>query len=218
MTPMAKGPNIMSGADKALGWTSLFNGKDLSQWRIYKGDGMDGWQIKEDAMVALGIPGKSADAITIDTFSNFELSIEWKISKGGNSGIFFNVREEDSLEAVYHSGPEYQLVDDEGFSDPLEDWQMTAANYAMHPPKIKSYNPQGSYNHSRLIVDHGHVQHWLNDRLIVRYELWTPEWEALKQAGKWKDFPSYGYYKSGHIALQDHGNSISFRNIKIRRL
>lgn len=213
-----KGPNILSGVDKALGWTSLFDGKDLTKWRLYNGEGMEGWQIKGNAMVAMGLPGKSADAITIDTFSNFELSLEWKISKGGNSGIFFNVQEKVGLEAVYHSGPEYQLVDDEGFAYPLEDWQKTAANYAMHPPKIKNHKPQGSYNHSRLIVDKGHVQHWLNDRLLVRYELWTSEWEDLKQEGKWKDFPSYGIYRSGHIALQDHGNEISFRNIKIRRL
>jgi len=211
-------PNDLSGVEKALGWTSLFDGVSMDQWRLYNGKGMSGWAVRDGVMVALGIEGKSADAITIDTFRNFELRLEWMISKGGNSGIFFNVREGEGLTGVYQSGPEYQLIDDEGFAYPLESWQLTAANYAMHPPKIKAYNPQGTYNTSRIIVDHGLVQHWLNDRLIVRYELWSEEWQRLKDEGKWKDYPSYGIYPSGHIALQDHGNEVSFRNIKIRKL
>lgn len=210
--------NKIDGADKAMGWSSLFDGSSMDQWRLYKGQGTDGWQVRDEEMVALGIEGKSADIITKDTFSNFELSLEWKISKNGNSGIFFNVREGDTYDAVYHTGPEYQLLDDESYLPEIEDWQRTGANYAMHPPKINNTNPQGTYNHSRVIVDDGHVQHWLNDRLVVNYNLWTPEWDALKAQGKWKDFPSYGKYKSGHIALQDHGNEVSFRNIKIRRL
>lgn len=212
------GHNTLSAADKALGWTLLFDGQSMEQWRVYRQDNIYGWEIRGDAMVALGVEGKSADIVTKGTFDNFELSLEWKIAKRGNSGIFFNVRESADLAAVYHTGPEYQLVDDEGYGSQLEDWQMTGGNYAMHPPKIQAYKPQGSYNHSRLIVEDGKVQHWLNDRQVVRYELWTPEWEALKDAGKWKDYPEYGMYKSGHIALQDHGNEISFRNIKLRRL
>lgn len=214
----AAGPNDLTGVEKALGWTSLFDGSNMDRWRLYNGKGMEGWEIRDGVMVALGLEGRSADAITVDTFRNFELRLEWNISKGGNSGIFYNVREAEGLTAVFQSGPEYQLIDDDGFPYPLEEWQKTAANYAMHPPKIKAHHPQGTWNTSRIIVDDGMVQHWLNDRLIVRYELWTDEWEALKDAGKWKDHPSYGIFQSGHIALQDHGNEISFRNIKIRKL
>lgn len=212
------GPNDLSGVEKALGWTTLFDGKSMDQWRVYNGQGMEGWEVRDGAMVALGLEGKSADAITVDTFRNFVLRLEWNISKGGNSGIFYNVREGEGLTGVYQSGPEYQLIDDDGFGYPLEDWQHTAANYAMHPPKIKAHNPQGTWNTSRIIVDEGKVQHWLNDRLIIRYELWTDEWNELREASKWKEYPSYGIFKSGHIALQDHGNEISFRNIKIRKL
>lgn len=210
--------NDLTGVEKALGWTNLFDGRSMDKWRLYNGTGMEGWEIRDGAMVALGLKGKSADAISVDTFRNFELRLDWNISKGGNSGIFYNVREGEGLTAVYQSGPEYQLVDDDGFSYPLEGWQKTGANYAMHPPKIKAYNPQGSWNTSRIIVDNGMVQHWLNDRLIVRYELWTDSWKALRDAGKWKEHPAYGSFPSGHIALQDHGNEISFRNIKIRKL
>ena len=214
----SSGPNKLSAADKALGWVSLFDGQSMNQWRLYRGDNVEGWEIRGDDMVALGNEGKPSDIITRDTFKNFELSLEWKVSRGGNSGIFFNVREGDHLDAVYHTGPEYQLVDDGGFSPPLEDWQKTGANYAMHPPKIEVHRPLGSFNHSRIIVNKGKVQHWLNDRLVVRYELWTPEWEVLKSEGKWKDFPEYGKYHSGHIALQDHGKETFFRKIKIRKL
>ena len=210
--------NVLTTAERALGWESLFNGKDMSKWRQYKKEGIDGWKVENDEMIALGIEGLSADIITKETFENFELSIEWNISERGNSGIFFNVREEDHLNYVYESGPEYQLLDDESFRDQLKDWQETGANYAMHPPMVTAQNPRGTYNHTRVIVDEGKVQHWLNDILIVQYELWTPEWEALKESGKWKDYPDYGKFKSGHIALQDHGNQINFRNIKIRRL
>lgn len=213
-----KGPNTLSGAEKALGWQLLFDGKTMNQWRVYKGDNTQGWRIENGEMTALGQKGLSADIITRDTFSNFELSLEWNISNAGNSGIFFNVNEVAHLKAVHESGPEYQMIDEKGYDYPLEGWQITGANYAMHSPKIDVVKPQGEYNKSRIIVDNGKVQHWLNDRLIVQYELWSQEWEKLKQSGKWKDYPEYGIYKSGHVALQDHGSQSRFRNIKIRRL
>ena len=218
ITMTSSSHNVLSSADHALGWQSLFNGSDMRMWRQYKKEGVEGWKVENGEMIALGLEGLSADIITKETFENFELSLEWKISERGNSGIFFNVREEEHLNHVYESGPEYQLLDDESFRDQLKDWQETGANYAMHPPKVTAQNPRGTYNHTRIIVDEGKVQHWLNDILIVQYQLWTPEWEALKASGKWKDFPDYGKFRSGHIALQDHGNQTSFRNIKIRRL
>ena len=215
---MAYGPNTLSASEKALGWELLFDGENMDQWRLFKGEGTKGWQIKDGVMTALGLEGLSSDIVTKATFDNFEFSLEWKISEGGNSGIFFNVSEEEHLKAVYYSGPEYQLLDLESYIDQIETWQMTAANYAMHAPKLNVQKPRGEWNHSRLIVDNGSVQHWLNDRLVVSYKLWTPEWEQLKMEGKWKDYPDYGKFSSGHIALQDHGGEIGFRNIKIRRL
>lgn len=209
--------NGLSSAEKALGWESLFNGQDMEQWKVYKKEGTEGWAVKDGEMVALGL-GSSADIVTKDTYENFELSLEWNIGAEGNSGIFFNVREEAEAPAVYHTGPEYQLIDDSGFEGRIKDSQKSGANYDMHPPKYKATRPAGSWNKSRLIVDEGKVQHWLNGKKVVQYELWTPEWEELKANAKWKDVPTYGKFKSGHIALQDHGNEIRFRNIKIRRL
>ncbi|HKK75113.1 MAG TPA: DUF1080 domain-containing protein [Saprospiraceae bacterium] len=210
--------NTLSEAEKAAGWTLLFDGQSMDQWRLYKRDSLAGWAIVDGQMQALGKEGLSADIITKDTYENFELSVDWKISEAGNSGIFFNVVEAENLNGVSQSGPEYQLIDDEGFPADLADWQMTGANYAMHPAPTAKPNPVGTYNTSKIKVNNGQVEHWLNGEKLLEYELWTDEWLELTKQGKWKDYPMYGQAKSGHIALQDHGNQIWFRNIKIRTL
>ena len=212
-----KSINDLSGVSVTLGWESLFDGQSMDQWRRYKADDVEGWEVKDDMMTALGT-GMSADIITKETYTNFSLSLEWKTSQKGNSGIFFNVVEADHLNHVYESGPEYQILDDASFIDQIEPWQLTGANYAMHGPKYNKVMPVGEWNTSRLIVDNGKVQHWLNDRLVVSYTIWTDEWNALKNEGKWKDYPDYGKHHTGHIALQDHGGQVSYRKLKIRRL
>ena len=210
--------NTLTDDEKAAGWTLLFDGKTTNGWHVYNQQGVSGWDVKDGELIALGKDGGGKDIVTDQEFDNFELSLEWKISPAGNSGIFFNVLEDTAYGAVYETGPEYQLIDDVGFPEKLEDWQKSAANYAMHPPATIATKPVGEFNVSRLIVNKGHVEHWLNDQKIVEYELWTPEWEALVKTGKWKDYPGYGIAKKGHIALQDHGNQIWFRNIKVRKL
>lgn len=213
--------NALSKKEQSEGWQLLFDGKQIKGWHTYGGKGVVGWEVKNGEMIALGQAGHEGaahDIVTDQEFENFELSLEWKISPGGNSGIFFNVVESPQYPTVYATGPEYQLVDDVGFPAKLEDWQKSAANYAMHPPRKSVVKPVGEFNHTRLIVNKGHVQHWLNGELIVEYDLWTPEWENLVKTGKWKDFPGYGRAKKGLIGLQDHGNQIWFRNIKIKTL
>src|SRR5690606_1561087 len=117
----------------------------------------------------------------------FELQIEWKISEGGNSGLMYLVSE--TAEAAYMTGPEYQMIDDAGFPEHLENWQKSGANYAMHPPAELRSKPAGEWNHTRLIVDNGKVEHWLNGAKVVEYELGSEEWKNLKRNGKWKDNP-----------------------------
>lgn len=213
--------NALSKKEQSDGWQLLFDGKEIKGWHTYNKKGIVGWDVKNGEMIALGQAGHEGEAhdiVTDKEYENFELSLEWKISQGGNSGIFFNVVESPQYSAVYATGPEYQLIDDIGFPAKLEDWQKSAANYAMHPPRKMAVKPVGEFNHTRLIVNKGHVQHWLNGELIVEYDLWTPEWENLVTTGKWKDFPGYGRAKKGRIGLQDHGNQIWFRNIKIKTL
>jgi len=127
-------------------------------------------------------------------------------------------RVEKGYDAVYATGPEYQLLDVEGWPDRLETWQWTGANYGMHPPLSAAWKKVGEWNHTRILVAGTHVEHWLNGVKVVDYELWTPDWQARVQAGKWNDYPGYGKAKTGLVGLQDHGNRIWFRNIKIKPL
>lgn len=210
------GDNELSAEEKAAGWELLFDGNVIDKWRVFNRDTMSGWEVKDGEMVALGT--ESADIISKEQFENFELKVDWKVSTGGNSGIFFNVVEDTSYFAVYQTGPEYQIVDDYEFPEPLEGWQKAAANYGMHPAFKQVSKGANEYNSSMIRVENGHVTHWLNGEQVVEYDLWTPEWEAKIQESKWKDFPDYGKAKSGHLALQDHGNVIWFKNIKVRRL
>lgn len=214
--------NRLTSAEQKSGWQLLFDGKTTNGWHTYGEKTVRGWAVQNGELIALGQAGHEGtanDIVTEAAFENFELVLEWKMSPGGNSGIFFNVLEDPKQYAtVYATGPEYQLVDDIGFPEKLENWQKSAANYGMHPPARTVLKPVGEFNRTRIVVNNGHVEHWLNGVKVVNYQLWTPEWEALVKKSKWKDFPGYGRAKSGHIALQDHGNQIWFRNIKIRKL
>ena len=214
---MPTGPNTLDAGERALGWDLLFDGSSLDKWNSYGHDEVIGWAIQDDALVTLGDQAQATDIMTRDVYQDFELRLEWKLPPKGNSGIMFNVQEEEG-KGPWMTGPEYQLIDDDGFDPPLQDWQTTGANYAMHVPALKAAFPTGEYNSTRLIVEDGYVQHWLNDKLIVKYTLWTEDWEQRKKSGKWKDYPDYGIHRSGHIVLQDHDSPVSFRNIKIRRL
>jgi hypothetical protein len=211
-------PNTLTAAEQAAGWKLLFDGKTTTGWRGFGRDKVVGWEVTNGELVALGQGGDHAnDIITADEYQNFELVLDWKLSPKANSGVFYNVVEK-GFDRTYASAPEYQLVDDHGWPDKLEDWQMSGANYAMHPPSKVASRPVGEWNTTRIVVDHGKVEHWLNGEKVVAYELWSPEWEKLKREGKWKDFPGYGTGKKGHIGLQDHGNKVYFRNVKIRVL
>jgi len=209
----------ISEKDTSSDWKVLFDGKTTNGWKSFKQETVnDGWMISEGNLVALGKGGDlGGDIITTEKFEDFELYLEWAISEGGNSGIFFNVLEGD-YPTVYATGPEYQLIDDEGYPHPLEEWQKAGANYAMHDASTKTLFPAGEFNTSRIKVIDGKVEHWLNGQKVVEYELWTDDWKNRVSQCKWKEFPGYGLAKKGHIGLQDHGDVVSFRNIKIRDL
>ena len=146
-------------------------------------------------------------------YENFILSLDWKIAPQANSGILYMVTEE--FPASYQSGPEYQLIDDQGYPEKIADWQKTAANYAMDPPMMDATHLAGEWNHTVIKVNKGHVEHWLNGKKVVEYDLWTDTWKQHKANGKWKDTNGYGMSKKGHIALQDHGGEAWFKNISI---
>jgi len=199
------------------GWRPLFDGKTLQGWKGYlRADAGVNWVVEEGVLACMG---KGGDLITEEQFDNFELSLEWKISKGDNSGIFYHVVEDAKYKTAYQTGPEYQLIDDVGFPEKLEPWQQSGADYAMYPAGgNKKLKPAGEWNSSRIIFDRGHVEHWLNGEKVVEFEAWSEDWNRRKMASKWKDHPEYGMAKKGHIGLQDHESRVWFRNIRIRPL
>ncbi|MEJ7740491.1 MAG: DUF1080 domain-containing protein [Chitinophagaceae bacterium] len=210
----------LSDTERSNGWKLLFDGSSLNGWRTYQGKKSDSWSVNDGTLYCKGSTSDKsdlrADLITTGQYENFELSIDWKISPQGNSGIIYLASEE--FKASYLSGPEYQVIDDVGFPQKLEDWQRTGANYAMNPAPDAKTKPVGEWNNTRIVVNQGHVEHWLNGEKVVDYELWTDKWKQEKSTGKWKDAPGYGLTKKGHIALQDHGSEAWFRNIKIKEL
>ncbi|MDB5249792.1 MAG: hypothetical protein JWQ40_4186 [Segetibacter sp.] len=212
--------NTLTDAEKNGGYKLLFDGKTLDGWRTYQNKSADSWSVKDGTLYCKGdSTNKSdlrADMITKDQFENFDLSVDWIISPQGNSGIIYLASEE--FPAAYLSGPEYQVIDDKNFPQKLEDWQKTGANYAMHPAPDAAPNPVGQWNTTRIVVNKGHVEHWLNGKKIVEYEMGNDDWTKRKTEGKWKDAKGYGLTKKGHIALQDHGSEAWFKNIKIKEL
>lgn len=200
-------------------WKYLFDKETLEGWKGFKSDKVPAiWKVQDNNLICFGKGGlEGGDILTKQQFEDFELYLEWAISEGGNSGIFFHVLE-DAYPTVYATGPEYQLIDDVGFPEKLEEWQMAGANYALHNATNKSLKPVGEFNSSKLIVKDGKVEHWLNGTKVVEYELWSEEWKTLVQNSKWKDYPFYGLARKGHIGLQDHGSIIKFREIKIKDL
>ncbi len=205
--------NRLTMEEYRAGWDLLFDGKTLDGWRNFRRDHVVGWEVRDGAICRVG-PG--GDIVTHDTYENFELSLEWRVSPGGNSGIFFNVSEEE--DHVWSTGPEMQVLDNERHYDGQNPLTSAGANYALHAPKIDASWPAGVYNHARLRVKDGHVTHWLNGQKLVEYDLWSDDWKQRVAESKFASMPKYGTKRNGHIALQDHGDLVWFRNIKIRRL
>jgi hypothetical protein len=212
--------NRLTKAEKKAGWKLLFDGKSMNGWRTFKNKTSNSWEAVGGELHCKGsTTDKSdvrADLITTDQYENFELSVDWKISKKGNSGIMYHVTEE--YNAAYLTGPEYQLIDDEGFPEKLEEWQKTGADYAMYTTTSRPVNPVGEYNNSKIVFNKGHVEHWLNGVKVVEFEAWSDDWNHRKATGKWKDAKAYGMAKTGFICLQDHGSETWFKNIKIKPL
>lgn len=204
-------------------WITLFDGSSTEGWRGYNMDSLpSSWVIEDGSLKSLGKGGDIGGDIVYGTeeFDNFELNLEWKISEGGNSGIFYHVLEGENYKAPYENAPEYQVIDQIGFPDKLEDWQSIAANYGMHTTDSSQLEvkPAGEWNTTRIIFTPEKAEHWLNGQKVLEFVPWSEDWEARKNSGKWDEYPDYGLAKSGLIGLQDHGSFIWFKNIKIKKL
>lgn len=195
-------------------WQVLFDGTSVAAWRGFQMPTLpSGWRVEGGALTRVGEGG---DIITRDQFGDFELELEWNIAPNGNSGIMYRVTEADS--ATYRTGPEMQVLDDAGHADGGNRLTSAGSAYGFYAAPAGVVRPTGEWNAVRILVDGNHVEHWLNGTRIVEYELASPDWEAKLKAGKFSEWPGYGRATRGHIALQDHGDRVAFRNIRIREL
>lgn len=214
--------NTLTEQEIADGWVLLFDGENTTGWRGYNQETLpEAWVVEEGTFKSLGKGGDiGGDVVYDEVYGEFELYLEWKISEGGNSGIFYHGLEGEQYHAIYENAPEYQVIDDLGLTDKLEDWQSLGADYAMYVPdqSIKKVKPAGEWNSSRIIFTNSHVEYWLNGQKTVEFEPWSDDWNERRNSGKWEDMPDYGKAKEGLIGLQDHGSFIWYKNIKIKKL
>ncbi|MCG8308093.1 MAG: DUF1080 domain-containing protein [Cytophagales bacterium] len=219
--------NSLTSKEKKEGWQLLFNGKNFDGWRQCNGDAMpENWEIDDDAMkVFLGKGKKEGQGSGGDIlyapkkFKDFELSVDWKTSPKGNSGIFYYVQEVPG-KPIYFAAPEIQVLDNKNATDNKVDSHLAGSLYDMIAADPKTVRPAGEWNTVVIKVKDGKVTHTMNGTEVVAYTLWTPEWDELIRNSKFKNFPGFtdGIAKEGYIGLQDHGYTIWFRNIKIREL
>jgi hypothetical protein len=194
------------------GWRSLLSGDAAASWRGYRQKTLpDGWQVIDGALTRTG-PG--GDIITRDQFTDFELILEYNLTPGANSGVFFRVTEDDPV--IWHEAPEIQVIDNARTD--LGPKQTAGANYDLHAPTRDVTKPAGQWNELRILVHGNHVEHWLNGTKVIDYELGSDDWKQRVQASKFKQYPRFGTARRGHIGLQDHGDRVAYRNIRIREL
>lgn len=196
-------------------WRPLFDGQTLNGWRAYQGKTpSSGWSARNGELTK---SGAAEDIITADQFGDFEFAFDWKLTPGGNAGVFYRATEE--YEHVYWSGPEYQLLDDAAHPDAKNRLTSAGANYALYPSPEGVVKPAGEWNSARIVARGAHVEHWMNGTKLLEYELWSPDWAAKVKASKFGEWPNYGLAKRGHIAIQgDHDGALALRNIRIREL
>ncbi len=206
---------LLSTSGCAGRWRPLFDGSTTSGWRGYQSQELPkGWYVADGELKK---DGPTGDIITNDEYSDFDFQIDWKIGKGGNSGIFYRATEE--YPKVYWSGPEYQLLDDANAPDGQSRLTSAGAAYAIYPSPAGFVKPANEWNHTEIIVRGNHVEHWLNGTKLLEYELNSDDWKARVAKSKFAEWPNYGKARKGHIGIQgDHAAALALRNIKIRVL
>jgi hypothetical protein len=205
---------MLTAAERSAGWRLLFDGRSTAGWRGFRMDSMPaGWSVVDGALTRVA---RAGDIVTTERFANFELVLEWKIAPKGNSGIFYRVSEDDST--AYWSGPEMQVLDDAGHPDGRSRLTAAGSCFGIYPSPAGVVKRAGEWNRVRLVVRGNHVEHWLNGVKVVEYELGSPDWEARVKGSKFAPHVHYGRNASGYIGLQDHGDWVAYRDIKIRVL
>lgn len=215
----APAPNELCKCEREDGWKLLFDGRSTAGWHNFgkhDHDGqtpVQGWTVEDGALVMTGGGG---DLVTDGMYGSFELSLEWQVAPGGNSGIMYHVI--DGPEYTFMSGPEMQVLDNTKHHDGGDPITSAGACYGLYVPCCDTTKPAGEWNRARLVVDHGKVEHWLNGVLLCQYELGSDDWNTRVANSKFKGWEPFGKAAEGRIALQDHGDRVAYRDIKLREL
>lgn len=211
-------PNTLTPAEKAAGWVLLFDGEHTDSWRGYRQASFPprGWSV-EDGCLVVNAGGGGGDIVTRDRYGDFELAFEWKATPGANSGVIYRVSETGDY--PWMTGPEFQVLDDSAHQLPPDAPHAAGALYDLAAPSgAKALKPAGEFNSGRIRVEDGRLRHWINGQKVVDVRMDDQSWRDRIDWSKFKSYPGFGVQPEGHIALQDHGDTVSYRNLKVRRL
>ena len=215
-------PNTLTAEEQAAGWRLLFDGRTTQGWRAYRGDSVPTcWKVEEGVLLSRPAEGDSrGDIITCERFGDFELTWQWRMTPGGNSGVVYRATEE--YRYMWESGPEYQILDNQRHLDGLNPLASAGACYAVFAPAKDATRPVGQWNESRVVAIGKHVEHWLNGEKLLEYDIDSKKWTAHVKTSKFYltayGQGTWGKALEGYIGLQDYGGAIGFRHIKIRPL
>ena len=218
MTPILLLLIIINGcSNKTQNWVIVFDGGSVDQWRGYNQDNFpkDGWTVENGVLKTI-VGGNRVDIITKDIYENFELTLEWKVSPAGNSGIFYFATEESDY--IWQTAMEMQVLDDSAHPDGKRAVTSAGSLYDLISPTEKSLKPVGEFNEARIKVKNNQVEHWQNGKKILAYEYGSNTINELIAKSKFKSMPLFAKANSGHVGLQHHGEEVWYRNIKIRKL
>lgn len=214
-------PNTLTAREQTEGWQLLFNGRDLNGWRAFDGSAPpSSWTVRDGTLLLTKADGKMSgtDLVTAENYGTFELKLDWKVQRGGNSGVLYLARNVPPATQLYESGLEMQILDDAGHSDGKIPSHRAGSLYDITVPPAGVSRPAGSWNHARLLVEPGRIRQWLNGKLTADVSYGDAAWRKRVAASKFARMSLFGTFPSGVIGLQDHGEPVAFRNVKIRRI
>lgn len=217
--------NTLSGKEKKEGWKLLFDGKTAKGWHTFNKTGIgEAWKVANgtlylDTTQKDGWQTKGGgDIVNENVLTNFHLKVEWKISKGGNSGMMFYVQEGEKFPYPWHTGPEVQVLDNDGHDDGKIIKHRAGDLYDLIKCKVETAKPYDQWNKAEIISNKGKLTLKLNGVVVIETTMWDDNWKALIAGSKFNEMPGFGTFTSGKISLQDHGHAVWFRNIKVKEL
>lgn len=212
--------NMLTQQEQKDGWVLLFDGKTTNGWHTYGQTSVNSrWKVADETLYLDPSSKDRGDILTSDEFENYHLQLDWKIAKNGNSGVIFNVHDDTAqYKQIWYTGPEMQVLDNAGHPDAKIHKHRAGDLYDLIASSKETVKPFGEWNHAEIKLNKGKLDFYLNGTNVVSTTMWDDNWRALVAASKFKDLPGFAAFKKGHIALQDHGDQVWFKNIKIMKL